>query len=93
MKKLKMLGTALAAFVGISLAVAAQLKQEPVAYKRIGNTLHRVTDYDPVDCNGDPTDACVYWLDEDMGTSIAFDTPGLNPTPDGGNQEYTGQID
>lgn len=93
MKKIKVIFTALAAVVGVSGAGYAQLSQNEVPYKRIGNTLHRITDYNPSNCDGNPTEACLYWLEEDMGPTIAFDTPGLDPEPDGGNLSYTGTWD
>ena len=65
MKKLKILGSALAAVMGVSGAVYGHsIKQQSNHYKLVGASYRMLQDaYNPNDCDSQPNTTCVYLIE------------------------------
>jgi hypothetical protein len=88
-RKFKVIGTMLAAIVGIGGAVYGNSKQQPIPYKQMeSGNFHRVLNYNEEDCEGDPT-TCVYLINDTRNVIPASENPSRTPQ---GEESYQGAV-
>lgn len=86
-RKFKVIGTMLAAIVGVGGAVYGHSKQQSIEYKEMDNgNFHRVLNYNPSDCDGQPT-TCVYLIEDTRDVIPASENPARTGVDD---QSYSG---
>jgi len=87
MKKVKILGTALAAIVGISGAVAMQFKAQPNFYKLVGTEYRKVLDDGNAPCSPSTSEPCLYLINSDADVIDQSETPTIEDTQGTGSYQ------